>query len=872
MRSRILQTSACSIALLIAPSVAMTAEAAEPDDDYLSRELRVQVERLKQEVATVPTARETLRQRTLILWQWANAFATSGGILPVELPITVAMVTAFPDRREVERAFGENLAIPWAGGGPTHFVDRFVRELQVRDEQPDAIGTLTCDDTGPFPVESYQTIQQTYTVGSMPMAIGGGVLVAKHFIADHGRFQTTDPKAQDYVTISCSNPAAKFVVDSMPLSGMHGGLFSPVDTLVFRLTGTELAPGETITVTYGDKSGGSPGFRLQSYSNDAFPLPLYVDLEGKGNFFTLPLIAYKVVGKEVAGVHGFAPSIVAKGEAFEVSVRSEDEYYNRATGPIPAYNVIVNDKTFRQIPAGDEAITVLADVRFDDEGVYRFRIESADGTIKGVANPVWVRENASRRIFWGETHGHCGFAEGQGTPDAFFEFGRDDARLDFLTHSEHDLWLDDREWDTLKRNVEKYTEEGKFIALLGYEWTARAERGGHHNVFFRTPQGRNRVPIQEAPVLTELYHRLGNENDMRDVLIIPHAHEPGDYRHSHPHMEHLVEIMSMHGRNEWFGIMYLRHGHQVGFVAASDDHLSHPGYVTPTVRGLADSGGLAAVWAAERTTNAIFDALKNLDAYATTGDRIIVDVDLNGVTMGQRADYSTDRHMRGRVIGTAPISSITIVKNGEDVWHNDYLKTDTGNFALVTFSSPSDPVVRDSPRAWRKWIGSLKVQNARLVDFAVPSFFNPRSEWAKWDDDEAGRVQFSAWTRGSEKSIVLELDRLSPETAVAIDLDESTERYSTPSRIRRPATLPAQKINLPLHYDGQPSVAKIEVDRFVDTVTLRRVNPEVPAEQTFDFVDDGPAERGDYYYVRVRQTNGAMAWSSPIWVGGYPPP
>jgi hypothetical protein len=35
----------------------------------------------------------------------------------------------------------------------------------------------------------------------------------------------------------------------------------------------------------------------------------------------------------------------------------------------------------------------------------------------------------------------------------------------------------------------------------------------------------------------------------------------------------------------------------------------------------------------------------------------------------------------------------------------------------------------------------------------------------------------------------------------------------------------------------------------------------------FDYVDEGTA--GDaWYQVRVAQTNGSYAWSSPIWVGG----
>ena len=37
----------------------------------------------------------------------------------------------------------------------------------------------------------------------------------------------------------------------------------------------------------------------------------------------------------------------------------------------------------------------------------------------------------------------------------------------------------------------------------------------------------------------------------------------------------------------------------------------------------------------------------------------------------------------------------------------------------------------------------------------------------------------------------------------------------------------------------------------------------------FSFVDSARGQ-GDYYYVRVTQRNDAIAWSSPIWVGGYP--
>ena len=75
------------------------------------------------------------------------------------------------------------------------------------------------------------------------------------------------------------------------------------------------------------------------------------------------------------------------------------------------------------------------------------------------ANPVLVKASAEARIFWGDTHGHSGYAEGVGTPDFLMRWARDDARLDFVAHSEHDVWLDDGEWERLRSNARSYTRE-----------------------------------------------------------------------------------------------------------------------------------------------------------------------------------------------------------------------------------------------------------------------------------------------------------------------------------------------------------------------------------------------------------------------------
>ena len=46
------------------------------------------------------------------------------------------------------------------------------------------------------------------------------------------------------------------------------------------------------------------------------------------------------------------------------------------------------------------------------------------------------------------------------------------------------------------------------------------------------------------------------------------------------------------------------------------------------------ASGLAAVWAAENTREALFDAMRDRQCYATTGERILIEFSINGESMG----------------------------------------------------------------------------------------------------------------------------------------------------------------------------------------------------------------------------------------------
>ena len=67
---------------------------------------------------------------------------------------------------------------------------------------------------------------------------------------------------------------------------------------------------------------------------------------------------------------------------------------------------------------------------------------------------------------------------------------------------------------------------------------------------------------------------------------------------------------------------------------------------------------------------------------------------------------------------------------------------------------------------------------------------------------------------------------------------------------------------------GTGPIATVDLVRNSQVVHTARPAQEKPAELRFEWEDAAPpqGERANYYYVRVTQRDGQMAWSSPIWV------
>ena len=126
---------------------------------------------------------------------------------------------------------------------------------------------------------------------------------------------------------------------------------------------------------------------------------------------------------------------------------------------------------------------------------------------------------------------------------------------------------------------------------------------------------------------------------------------------------------------------------------------------------------------------------------------------------------------------------------------------------------------------------------------------------------------FRTNTRGETSSLRLSVADVEPGAAIVLELEEAAETGSAPPFYRPRAVIPGGRVRLPLSdLRGGRLEKLLPIENYHrDSVTLRRIRLDGPRDLTFTYTDTDTPRQGDYYYVRVRQLNDAMAWSSPVY-------
>jgi len=415
--------------------------------------------------------------------------------------------------------------------------------------------------------------------------------------------------------------------------------------LAIAVSGRALAPGERIEILYGAGPGGTT---VDRYAEREARLWIAVDGDGDGVRAIVPESpTVRVAAAPAAGLVLTLPTTAEPGDAVRLTVALLDIVGNAGvdfTGDVTLYDVPAGlelPERIRFTPEHRGRQTISG--RVHTPGTFRIqgRTEGDPSIPEAESNPLVVRKDITP-VLWGDLHGHSNLSDGTGTPE----------------DSDHDHWgmpfIDESPelWERIQRAAAAHHEPGRFVTLLGYEWTSWLQ-GHRHVLYFDDPvegvgsvlstlDPRYQTPdelwaaLAGKPVLTFAHHSAGAPVSTNWMFAPP------------PEIEPVTEITSVHGSSEAPdspGPIYrpvagnfvrdvLDAGYRFGFIGSGDSHDGHPGLATlATGNGI---GGLAAISAEARTRDAVLAALRARRTYATNGKRIYLDVRLEGGALAFR--------------------------------------------------------------------------------------------------------------------------------------------------------------------------------------------------------------------------------------------
>jgi len=574
------------------------------------------------------------------------------------------------------------------------------------------------------------------------------VLGSRWVKGDSFLVQTDDPAGPDYLTARRG--------DGSTLEPACVTSYSAT----FAVPAKGLPRGERVRLVIGDTGGGGPGATPVGAAKGKTFLALDIlnKADGQSHYndhvgHYLAYFPFDYRGGALDRLVLLAPATVGVGEAFDAVLRPQDAAGTVADDRPERVTVTIGDRsqsiTFTEAdltPAGTLRLRGLAAA---EPGVLRIACTDPDSGLSAVSNPVRVVASPDGdQCLWGIIHEHTEISDGHGTLDRAYTNMRHGSALDYGAVSDHDHRYEtpDFTWPMTVDAAKRHHAPGAFVTLLGYEWAKWRRNGdGDRNVYYPGDEGAMiRSETGEADTPPKLFAALAD----REAVVIPHHPAYGgqwcDFKDHDARLERLIEIYSVWGNSErsladgnplpvrgtrtnhpvraraqgrrpgdftlaeledinplGFVQRALAIGWRAGFTAGGDMHGAHPGDDVTRGHGPATyRPGLTALWAAERTREAVFRALRDRRTVATTGARIVVQFAVNGRPMGSEIPLSEapgERVIAVEVNGTAPIDRIEVVRNNADVHTVAGSRTADVAFTWRDDAPFSDLAITDAP-------------------------------------------------------------------------------------------------------------------------------------------------------------------------------
>lgn len=499
--------------------------------------------------------------------------------------------------------------------------------------------------SGPATVGSPGRWTIGYRAGPLGIDAGGVVFLQVSPFWGWSTPQTSRPESPGFTEVTTSAEGVELEAETLDQQ-----------LLGIRVGGRRLEEGEELRIVYG---AGPAGARADRFAEGDSRFWIAVDGDGDGIRRILADSPGVAVGPgPAARLVVTLPSAARPGAAVRLTVAVVDGSGNAGVplaGEIRFEGTLDGEPLDRaSLPAPmtlDPAELGRETVEWtvpEAAGVVRLRGLGPRG-LESSSNPLQLTGRGAL-VYWGDLQNHSAYSDGTALPEEEFLYARDVAALDVFALTDHDHWgmlpLDRTPsmWEEIRELTGRFNEPGRFVTLLGFEWTNWVH--GHRHVLYFDGDGEVLSSVDEAyDHPEELWQALEGEK----ALTFAHHSAGGPISTDWtiappPEIEPVTEIVSVHGSSEAPdspGVIHrpvagnfvrdaLARGYRLGFIGSSDGHDGHPGlaqFASPT-------GGLAAILAEELTRDAVYEAFRRRSVYATNGPRILLRVSFAGWRMG----------------------------------------------------------------------------------------------------------------------------------------------------------------------------------------------------------------------------------------------